>query len=75
MSCRFIEGLAAAALAPFIATVLRHFEASYAAVESGETEMSEAADRRATMRPRLSNANLNSLHRAESFICSSAKSR
>jgi hypothetical protein len=39
----FIEGLAAAALAPFIATVLRHFEASFAATESGETGMTEAA--------------------------------
>jgi hypothetical protein len=39
----FIEGLAAAALAPFVATILRHFEASYAATESGETGLAEAA--------------------------------
>jgi hypothetical protein len=52
----FIEGLAAAALAPFIATVLRHFEASVAAVESGETGMSEAAREAAGLAHELKNA-------------------
>jgi hypothetical protein len=51
----FIEGLAAAALAPFIATVLRHFEASFAAIESGETGMTEAAREAAGLALELKN--------------------
>jgi hypothetical protein len=39
----FGEGLAAAAIAPFVATLLRHVEANLSAVESGEAGMAEAA--------------------------------
>jgi hypothetical protein len=52
----FIEGLAAAALAPFIATVLRHFEASFSAIESGEAGMTEAAREAVGLALELKNA-------------------
>jgi hypothetical protein len=52
----FIEGLAAAGIAPFIATILRHFEASFAAIESGETGMTEAAREATVLAKELKNA-------------------
>lgn len=56
ISVPFIEGLLAAGIAPFIATLLRHFEASYMAVESGETGMTEAAREAAGLANELRNA-------------------
>ena len=43
ISVPFVEGLFAAAVAPIVAVLLRHFEVSYIATESGETGMTEAA--------------------------------
>jgi hypothetical protein len=39
----FAEGLAAAAIAPFVATLLRHVESNISTVESGEAGMATAA--------------------------------
>src|SRR4029079_10936710 len=56
ISVPFIEGLLAAGIAPFIATLLRHFEASYSAVESGETGITEAAREATGLATELRNA-------------------
>jgi hypothetical protein len=45
----FGEGLAAAAIAPFVATLLRHIESNISTVESGEAGMADAAREAATL--------------------------
>lgn len=55
-SVPFIEGLAAAAIAPFIATILRHVEASFIAAESGEMGLSEASREASSLAAELKQA-------------------
>lgn len=49
----FGEGLAAAAIAPFVATLLRHIESNLAAVDSGDAGMADAAREAATLADEL----------------------
>jgi methyl-accepting chemotaxis protein len=49
----FGEGLAAAAIAPFVATLLRHIESNVSTVESGEAGMADAAREAATLADQL----------------------
>jgi methyl-accepting chemotaxis protein len=55
----FGEGLAAAAIAPFIATLLRHIESNLASVDSGDAGMADAAREAATLADELKLATAN----------------
>jgi hypothetical protein len=49
----FAEGLAAAAIAPFVATLLRHTESNFASFDSGEAGMADAAREAAALADEL----------------------
>jgi len=55
----FGEGLAAAAIAPFVATLLRHVESNIATVESGDAGIADAAREAATLADELKLATKN----------------
>jgi methyl-accepting chemotaxis protein len=55
----FVEGLAAAAIAPFVATLLRHIEANISTVESGDAGLAEAAREAAALADELKLATSN----------------
>jgi hypothetical protein len=60
----FGEGLAAAAIAPFVATLLRHIEANPSTVDSGDAGIADAAREAATLAEelRLATINLNNIN-------------